>query len=518
MKKVCFLWIILVHLFFQSSVNGRIPQRMTQVLQSPLSPYANGTRIIELENFLTLGNPIDYVEASQNKTRELSQDNFTENKLNFPPLNLTPGHYHFLIHFQIQFKKDSNSPFLQLALLDKENVLIKKKEITFNPDETKGKWLRIDLDSEIKKEGEYFIQLNIENQFSLFLDQFMITPRLSTNIAPMASLKYASQVTSRKINNPPESISLSGPWQLQPSMGDLLTWPLEEKWENTPVNVPSPWNVNKYPSRWNEESFYKKDIGGNYVFYPSYPQHWEDLEEAWLRKKFHLPNDWKGLWQLHFDSVMFSSELYVNGQYVGYHEDGFTPFAFDITEYLNPGEENEILVGVRSWRHYTIGKGRPFPWGSFWGDIINGIWQKVTLRPATPVTLTNLQIIPMKNPYRLQLNYELFNSTHNEISLSFNSHIAPIKNIENIIRQDLPSLSVKGLKIPSRTAITHFEIIEWDDPHLWEPEDPFLYLLNTTLYIDGQTLYSFQEKFGFRIFETIENHLHLNSKRSFACY
>ncbi len=50
---------------------------------------------------------------------------------------------------------------------------------------------------------------------------------------------------------------------------------------------------------------------------------------------------------LRFEAANYTAKVYVNGQAVGEHEGGFTPFAFEVTQHLRAGE-NQVTVGVDS--------------------------------------------------------------------------------------------------------------------------------------------------------------------------
>lgn len=69
------------------------------------------------------------------------------------------------------------------------------------------------------------------------------------------------------------------------------------------------------------------------------------------RRTFTTPEDWEGQEIfVSFQGVESAFYLWVNGQKVGYSEDSYTASEFDLTPYLNPaGEENVIAVQVYRW-------------------------------------------------------------------------------------------------------------------------------------------------------------------------
>ena len=72
----------------------------------------------------------------------------------------------------------------------------------------------------------------------------------------------------------------------------------------------------------------------------------ESAEHLWYERMFEVPADWKGKrLQLHFEAVDWQSKVWVNGKEVGEHEGGYTPFTFDISTTVQPGD-NTLTVRV----------------------------------------------------------------------------------------------------------------------------------------------------------------------------
>ncbi len=92
---------------------------------------------------------------------------------------------------------------------------------------------------------------------------------------------------------------------------------------------------------------------------------------------------------LHFGAVDYRASLYINGQYVGGHVGGYTPFSFDITPYLVEGE-NELALTVfdEEYPPHSTGKQshKKQSYGCFYTRT-TGIWQPVWLEfvPETRV-------------------------------------------------------------------------------------------------------------------------------------
>lgn len=74
-------------------------------------------------------------------------------------------------------------------------------------------------------------------------------------------------------------------------------------------------------------------------------RHYQGL--MWYQRTFAAPAARHGRYFLRFGAANYATRVYLNGQEVGRHEGGFTPFAFDVTKRLRDGE-NQITVGVDS--------------------------------------------------------------------------------------------------------------------------------------------------------------------------
>ena len=99
-----------------------------------------------------------------------------------------------------------------------------------------------------------------------------------------------------------------------------------------------------------------------------------------MERTIFVPDEWQGKRvQLQFNAVSYYVEIKTNGRIVGSHTGLWTPFAFDVTDTVRPGQENSI--------HLTIYKpGGRFPLreslAGFLPDVavmFGGVWQSTQL-------------------------------------------------------------------------------------------------------------------------------------------
>lgn len=66
---------------------------------------------------------------------------------------------------------------------------------------------------------------------------------------------------------------------------------------------------------------------------------------SWFSTSFKVPKDWHGQSiLLNFGAVDYEATVFVNGQKAGFHRGGYFRFTLDVTSFLKPGQQNELLV------------------------------------------------------------------------------------------------------------------------------------------------------------------------------
>ncbi|RYX82005.1 glycoside hydrolase family 2 [bacterium] len=226
-------------------------------------------------------------------------------------------------------------------------------------------------------------------------------------------------------------ICLNGSWQFQPvalpagfqrgvSPLPTLTEPTDG-WDKTPIRIPSPWNVNSFPD--------DQMRGGDFRTYPSYPDSWKGVQMGWLRRTFTVPAAWKGQrLMLHFGAVAGNTQIVVNGKVVGGHDDIFMPFDVDVTDAVQFGAQNTLLVGVRKSSLLDIqGKfgRRLYQGGSFWGQHIAGIWQDVFLEAMPAVHVDDVFVKPQLDKDLLEAQITVRNDGNQPTTVNLAGDLRP---------------------------------------------------------------------------------------------
>jgi Glycosyl hydrolases family 2, sugar binding domain/Glycosyl hydrolases family 2/Glycosyl hydrolases family 2, TIM barrel domain len=186
-------------------------------------------------------------------------------------------------------------------------------------------------------------------------------------------------------------------------------------------------------------------------------------ERLWYRRLFTLEGASAGTHTLlHFGAVDFEATVYVNGKEIGVHRGGYEHFSMDITDAAKRGD-NELVVKV--WDPTDSG---PNPHGKqgYQHTAASGIWQTVWLERVPESYIQNLKMTPDVDRKSLALEVEVENAQPGDL-------------IEAIARQ--------GSKIVSRSRFKGATALHFERPHLWSPDDPYLYDLELRV-LRGKTV------------------------------
>lgn len=195
-------------------------------------------------------------------------------------------------------------------------------------------------------------------------------------------------------------------------------------------------------------------------------------DRMWYRRTFTVPRDWhigsdKRL-RLNFGAVDWQSEVYVNGTKVAEHKGGYDKFSADVTDALKPGRTQELIVGVydptdaANGENPPLGKQRLDPSG-IWYTPSSGIWQTVWMEPVAPDHVDSLKIIPDAASGRFTVE---------------------AKGVRDGLRVTATAYE-RGRRVATASGRTGGPLtLTIRDPHLWSPDDPFLYDLKVSVGTD----------------------------------
>ena len=194
-----------------------------------------------------------------------------------------------------------------------------------------------------------------------------------------------------------------------------------------------------------------------------------------------------------FQGVETAFYVWLNGVFIGYSEDSFTPAEFELTPYLQDGE-NKLAVEV-----YKRSSASWLEDQDFWR--FSGIFRDVYLYAVPKTHIEDLSVkSTLDNSYKNgKLYLKLKISGHTDCAVK-----AVLLNAEEKI---VFEKNIKGNSICEISG-------EVENVHAWSAEGPYLYQLY--LYVEdqkGNLIEAVPELVGFRTFEMIDKVMHINGKR-----
>ncbi|MCR1901313.1 glycoside hydrolase family 2 TIM barrel-domain containing protein [Ligilactobacillus apodemi] len=195
-----------------------------------------------------------------------------------------------------------------------------------------------------------------------------------------------------------------------------------------------------------------------------------------------------------FQGVATAFFVWLNGHFVGYSEDSFTPNDFELTDYLVSGT-NYLAVQVFKYSSASWIEDQ-----DFWR--LNGIFRDVYLYATPKAHLFDLNVTASLDDTYQNGILELNATIHGDLS-DKKLHVALLDQKQEIAYETNQPLL-------EHTKVTH----KLDQVHPWSAENPSLYTLELSLLDkDGKVLEYIPQKIGFRRFELRNNIMYLNDQR-----
>jgi beta-galactosidase len=236
------------------------------------------------------------------------------------------------------------------------------------------------------------------------------------------------------------------------------------------VQLPHDFSIEQNP-------VYKRDLQDN-GFFPG--------GIGWYRKNFTVPKAWTGKQVfITFDGVYHQSDVWLNGQHLGFHPYGYTSFEYDLTPHLNADGTNTLAVRVN---HSNAASGR---WYSG-----SGIYRHVRLRivDAVHVDLWGSSITTpkiTKEAGGVQIETTVKNTATEEQQVTLQTEIFNAAG-EKVAEAESAAISLKS---GATGTVKQTAVVK--NPALWDIATPVLYTAVTRVK-SGENSDEVRNNFGFR--------------------
>lgn len=273
-------------------------------------------------------------------------------------------------------------------------------------------------------------------------------------------------------------------------------------WDNIPV--PSNWQV--IAAR--EGRKYDQPISGNKQPFKATPPRINTDTNAvgMYRTTFTVSDDLKSKEIfLHFAGVQSACYVWLNGVAIGYHEDGMTPFEFDITEDVKSGL-NHLAVQVINWSDGSYLE-KQDQWR------LSGIFRDVNLlvRPKVILTDFSVRTILDANQEHATLKLSAFVKNYTEQAVHAHQVLFTLYDASKSVVVT-PVSQMVGTLDPAKEGAVRVDI-PIPNPVKWTAETPYLYTLSIQLMnSDGKVIEATSQPVGFREVKMKNGQILLNGK------
>ena len=249
----------------------------------------------------------------------------------------------------------------------------------------------------------------------------------------------------------------------------------------------STWQEVKVPHDWVTILPYA-DVASHSHGYKTVGYKYPETSVGWYRKTINIPAcDLGKHIALQFDGIFRNARVWFNGFYMGTEPSGYATQVYDVTEYVNYGGDNLICVradatleegwfyeGAGIYRDAWLMKSAAVgvaPFGTFVYADLKQPYDKVTIYVETEVNNHSL------TTQQCEVSHRLLDADGREVAKSESSTI--MLRAKQTLNSQLLTLNL-------------------NTPHLWSPDDPYLYKVETTVKVDGRVTDVYETTTGIR--------------------
>ncbi len=206
---------------------------------------------------------------------------------------------------------------------------------------------------------------------------------------------------------------------------------------------------------------------------------------GWYRRMFFIPGtDQNRRIAVKFDGVFRDSTVWLNGHYLGRNESGYSEFSYDITDYLQYGRMNFIVVRVDA----GLSEG--------WFYEGAGIYRHVWLLKYGPIHIPEYGVFVRSElepgSARVTAETGIFNQSDRDATCELHSTVIDSQG------QVVNTTVAEGIQLKSGERGSLRQQISVGKPNLWSLESPYLYTLESIVKSRGRVIDRRTTQFGIR--------------------
>lgn len=224
----------------------------------------------------------------------------------------------------------------------------------------------------------------------------------------------------------------------------------------------------------------------------------------WYHRTLSIPADWKGQKViLHFGAVDYETSIWINGRQIFDHFGGSSSFEVDLTPYVTPGQDAQLVLRVKDDLRSGMQTGGKQCTNFYSAGCsytrVTGIWQTVWMEVVHPQGLKRITTVPDLDQSQFVVCPEFYSLT------AGNTLTVQVLDGQKVVSQKTVSAQ-DGISI----------VLPVKKPKLWTPETPNLYdMLLVVKDKNGNVLDEVSSYTGMRKVHCADGYFYLNNKPYF---
>ncbi len=308
------------------------------------------------------------------------------------------------------------------------------------------------------------------------------------------------------------TLSLNGSWDVDESIGP------DDRPQTFGHKVPVPGLTHSaIPAFPDVDQYQTRQLLSNLVRQGTFPRaEYEALGDArgvshqrrnyfWYRTTFPVGGK-RAVAILKIGKAQFGAVAYLNGERIGEHAPCFTAAYFDVTRAIRWNAPNELVIRIGATPGVLpadVSQGTDFE-KNRWTP---GIYDNVSLQMVDNPVISTVQVAPQLATSSILVETEVRNYTDHVVVTHLKQAVTERKS-----GHPAAPLVFTRVEVPAASSISVRQTVRLTHPHLWNPDDPFLYEVKTSTSGDHV-----DTRFGMREFrfDTATQRAYLNGRPYF---
>ena len=243
------------------------------------------------------------------------------------------------------------------------------------------------------------------------------------------------------------------------------------------------------------------------------PSCWEELEQdyegvAWYSTQVEIDADKAGqICRIVFQASNYRTGIWINGKAAGSHDGGYTPFDFEIQDFLNYGASNQITVRIVSpiiTKDIRVDDLGPNDMPHWRGGLTAGIWQSATLEFNQSAWIKHTFYKPKIKDSAFELDLELRCNEATSQAAILKIDVCDSKGESVYQNEQSFQLQAGDIQLEHTIALS--------DAKLWTCESPHLYTAHARISLNGKEIAESIGRIGLREFTYENERFYLNGE------